>query len=131
MVGIIVAGHGQFASGLISAARLLLGDPPVLGVDFSGESAEALERDMDRAVGSFPEGQPLLILCDLKGGTPFRTAVMRTRERDNTWVLYGVNLDMLIEVCMSCNDSVHPEGGELSRKLVALGKNQMDVFELG
>ena len=45
MIGIVVTGHGNFASGIVSALKLLTGEPDALeAVDFEGsQSAETLE----------------------------------------------------------------------------------------
>ena len=76
MVGILITGHGNFPSGALSAVNLVAGNPGnVSAVDFvEGMSAEELKEKM-AAVISGIEAPEVLVLADLAGGTPFRTAV--------------------------------------------------------
>ena len=48
MLGIIATGHGNFATGMVSAVNLLAGgNPCVIPVDFEGtESEETLQRHL-------------------------------------------------------------------------------------
>lgn len=128
MIGIIVAGHGQFASGLTSAAKLLMGEVPIHAIDFSGDRVDLLEQQFTRALEDLSPCDSILILCDLAGGTPFRTAVTLTNERKNVRVLYGVNLNLLLELCMDFNDPQPSDLETLVRQLVDLGKEQVGAF---
>ena len=54
MTGLIITGHGQFASGLVSAVELLIGHQELLAaVDFkSGQSWDTLMEHLKDAVGT-------------------------------------------------------------------------------
>ena len=75
MTGIIVTGHGKFPEGILSAISLVAGKPDnTAAVNFEmGQSSEDLKGSMTRAMESL-EGDEVLILADLVGGTPFNTA---------------------------------------------------------
>ena len=75
MIGIVVTGHGHFPSGLLSAIELVVGRPEnVAAVDFVGGQSQAdLQTALDAAIRGL-EGDEVLVLADLVGGTPFNTA---------------------------------------------------------
>lgn len=104
MTGIIVTGHGHFPTGILSAVSLVAGKPEnTVGVDFEeGKSPEDLKRDMTKAVDAL-EGDEVLILADLVGGTPFNTAAAIKAQRTDKKikVIAGVNMAALVEAVFS------------------------------
>lgn len=122
MTGIIVTGHGHFPSGLLSAVSLVAGAPEnTVGVDFEdGLGTADLKAAMARAMEEL-EGEELLILADLVGGTPFNVAAaLKEESRDRRIkVLAGVNMAALVEAVFS-----RPMYGleELAAAVAAAGK---------
>ena len=96
MIWLIVTGHGNFATGLTSSLKLIAGDPQnYVAVDFPQEySVEDLERELTKALDSLKDCDGILVLSDLGGGSPFKTAVMVGYPRGNVEVLAGTNLPM-------------------------------------
>lgn len=132
MTGIIVTGHGHFPSGLLSAVSLVAGAPDnTAGVDFEeGCSPAELKEAMVRSMESL-EGEELLILADLVGGTPFNVAASLKEEfRDRRIkVMAGVNMAALVEAVFS-----RPMFGldDLAAAVLAAGKEGMkDLDGLG
>ena len=82
MTGIIVTGHGTFPEGILSAVSLVAGKPDnTQAVNFEmGQSSEDLKDSMAKAMESL-EGDEVLILADLVGGTPFNTAAALRKAR--------------------------------------------------
>ena len=76
MIGILVSGHGNFASGLTTALELLAGPQEAYqAVDFLPEhSADELKEKMQKAVAELGACDSVLILTDLTGGTPYNVA---------------------------------------------------------
>lgn len=104
MIGIIVTGHGNFASGLTSSLNLIAGYPEKYEiVDFVAEDGvEELRSKLNVAVDKLADCQAILIFSDLAGGSPFKTAVEVKMERGlNAEVIAGTNLGMLIEISMA------------------------------
>ena len=97
MVSIIIATHGAAAPALLDSAAMIIGDTPnVHTVTFQpGQGPEDLIEAYDKAVPD-PE-EPLLILVDLFGGSPYNAGARHVAERDNADVISGVNIPMLIE----------------------------------
>lgn len=130
MIGIIVTGHGDFATGVVSALKLLAGAPEALEtVDFEGtQSAEALEESLREAAARVDGGDGVLVMTDLKGGTPFNVSIrIAIGGYEKLEVVTGTNLPMLVEAYMSrmAMDDVNA----LARQIAASGKEQVQYFE--
>ena len=104
MVGILITGHGNFPSGVLSAVNLVAGNPGnVYAVDFvEGMGAEELKEKMSSVINGI-EASEILVLADLAGGTPFRTAVeLKMVMTDKTIrVIAGANMPALMEAALS------------------------------
>ena len=107
MVGILIAGHGNFPSGVFSAVALVAGSTEnVFACDFvEGMSSAELKANMTEAINK-AEGEGVLILCDLAGGTPNRTAVDLNNELTdkNIRVVAGANLPAVLDAAFSAAD---------------------------
>ena len=106
MIGVIVTGHGSFASGMYSALKLMAGKPEKFtAVDYSQQdTTDDIEfRLRDTITEMMQECTSVLILADVYEGTPYREAVeMKTKMTDiPIEVVAGVNLGMLVQVNMS------------------------------
>lgn len=141
MIGIIVTGHGQFATGLVSALKLLAGEPEaLLAVDFeAGDDIGRLEEKLKAAIGSLGSGNDeaegresgssdgILVMTDLRGGSPFNVASRLSMERPEVEVLTGTNLGMLVEAYMTRQMASDVKG--LAVSTAASGKDQVGYFE--
>lgn len=122
MTGIIVTGHGTFPEGILSAVSLVAGKPDnTEAVNFEmGQSSEDLKDSMAKAMESL-EGDEILILADLVGGTPFNTAaaLRKARTDKRIKVIAGVNMAAMVEAVFS-----RPMYGldELAVALLAAGR---------
>ena len=104
MLGLIVTGHGNFASGLQSSLRLIAGDKEnMCFVDFEEkDSVEDLTAKLSAAIDSLSNADGILFLCDLTGGSPFKTSVELSIKDDKPMeVIGGANLPMIIELSMA------------------------------
>lgn len=129
MIGLIVTGHGNFATGLTSSLNLIAGDTEnYVAVDFPVEySVEDLERELVKALDSLSDCEGVLVLSDLGGGSPFKTAVTAGFPRGNVEVLAGTNLPMLIEVNMA--RKFIEDLGALTEMAMNTGKDQIVRYE--
>ena len=107
MVGVLIAGHGNFPTGAFSAVALVAGSTDnVFACDFvEGMSSAELKANMTEAIGKM-EGEEVLILADLAGGTPNRTAVELKNEITDKKirVIAGANLPAIMDAAFSCSD---------------------------
>lgn len=103
MVKIIVTGHGEFPSGVVSALKLIVGNlTQVSYVNFlESDSTEDLRQKLKLAMSG--EGHEILVLADLLGGSPFKEAVMlqTALPQKRIEVLAGMNLPMLLTAVLT------------------------------
>ena len=132
MVGIIVTGHGYFATGLGSALQLITGiTENVELVDFEMDySTEVLKGNINAAIDRLSHCKGILILCDLAGGSPFNNAVMCKVERSEykIEVIAGTNLSMLIEGASMM--AAFEEPAEMVEALTDTGKDYILHYEM-
>ncbi|GJM58352.1 PTS fructose transporter subunit IIA [uncultured Dubosiella sp.] len=101
MIGIIITGHGRFASGMKSALEVIAGEcENVKTVDFEqGCSVQHFEEKMRETIERQHAVFGQVIICaDLVGGTPFKSSVLLTLKNSNVQVAGGTNLGLLLEV---------------------------------
>lgn len=99
MINVLLASHGSYASGLREAAEMILGDQEkfyVLGL-YPGESLEIFAEKVSRVIDETGEPENVLILTDLRNGTPFNASLLSVAKYGSTCIS-GVNLAMLLEV---------------------------------
>lgn len=131
MLGIIVTGHGQFAAGLCHANEMIAGNlPHVQKVLFEdGMNLNDYSQTLNNAIRTAVESYSgAIVLTDLKGGTPFNTAMLSSAEFDNVAILSGTNLPMLIEGGLLSQFS--ESAVELAQKLVEVGRTGVDYPSL-
>lgn len=127
MIGLIVTGHGNFGSGFTSSLNLIAGEQENYQyVDFTKEVDE-LRADLANAMDALKDCEGILVLSDLPGGSPFKTAVEVGFPRGNVVVLGGTNLPMLVEVSMARK---FIEGlDDLANMAINTGKDQVVRYE--
>lgn len=131
MLGLILTGHGHFATGLNSSLKLIAGEREDMGiVDFEeNDSIEILKDKLEKAIDSLKECSDILILCDLTGGSPFKTAVeLSVESGKNIKVIGGTNLAMLIETAMAL--AYENNLDSLVSLAVEAGKNAVNEYKL-
>jgi PTS system N-acetylgalactosamine-specific IIA component len=107
MIGIIVTGHGNFATGITSSVKLIAGMPEnYQAVDFVQEdSVDDLIKHLTNAIEALKDcKEGILVFSDLVGGSPFKTSVelaQKLKDQYHIVVLSGTNLGMLIESSMA------------------------------
>ena len=102
MLGIILTGHGGFASGLEQAMKQILGEQPqFIAIDFPESSTTArLTAQLEQAVSELDGQHDIVFLTDLLGGTPFRVASTLAMKRPGSEVITGTNLQLLLEMVL-------------------------------
>ncbi len=132
MLGLLITGHGHFATGLNSSLELIAGaQPNVALVDFEADhSIETLKENLTKAFDSLKEYDGVLVLSDLPGGSPFKTAVELKYERPDQAieVIAGTNLPLLI--ASSTMTSVFENPLDLAEAMIPEGKDSIIRFEL-
>lgn len=95
----IVIGHGEFASGIVSAVAQITGRNDVLiPVSNRGLSGDAIEAELAATVDS---SGARVIFTDLPGGSATIAARRVIRARDGLTLVAGVSLAVLLDFVMS------------------------------
>ena len=99
MIGVVVVTHGQLATELVNSTETIVGDLPRFAAVSIGwhEDTHDARAELEQAIGRVEQGQGVLILTDMFGGTPSNLA-MTFLAGNNVEVITGVNLPMLIKL---------------------------------
>jgi mannose PTS system EIIA component len=99
MIGVVVVTHGQLARELLHAAETIVGDLPrftAVSIGWHDDTQDARD-EIAQAIARVQQGEGVLILTDMFGGTPANLA-MSFLTPDSVEVITGVNLPMLIKL---------------------------------
>ncbi len=99
MIGMILVTHGRLAEELIAALEHVMGPQPNITSVCIGpeDDMEQRRRDILEGVGRVDEGEGVVLLTDMFGGTPSNLAIS-IMDRAHVEVIAGVNLPMLIKL---------------------------------
>ncbi len=132
MVGLLITGHGHFATGLGSSLKLITGNTEnIVYVDFEADhSTDTLTENINKGLDELKDCDGVLVLSDLAGGSPFKSAVecKVARPDQAIEVLAGSNLPMLIEGSMAMAAFDSPL--DMAQSLIETGKDYIVRFEL-
>ncbi len=110
MIDVIVVSHGSLANGLRDATEIIIGEQDhlkVLGL-YPGDTLATFTDKVNRIVDTCADPNQVMILADLRNGTPFNAALMIALQRGCV-VISGVNLSMMLGVLSSRDEVVMPE----------------------
>ena len=99
MIGLVLVTHGRLASEFITAMEHVVGPQLQIEAICIGpeDDMEARREDISAAVVRVDEGNGVIILTDLFGGTPSNLAISLMRS-EGVEVIAGINLPMLIRL---------------------------------
>lgn len=124
---LILMSHGNMAAETLQSAKMIVGDLIAAQV-VSMTETDGMSGTIEKLTQllNFLGDIPVLILADLKGGTPCNVAMMQMNERSNLRVLSGLNLAMVIEAAVSPIEELD----ELTDYLCDIGKSAVEKIEL-
>jgi PTS system mannose-specific IIA component len=99
MIGVLVTTHGNLGCEFLKAAELIKGSIKgvvCVSVD-QVKGMEDIKKEISTAVKKLDNGQGVLILTDLFGGTPSNISLSFLKE-GKVEVVTGVNLPMILKV---------------------------------
>lgn len=98
---ILLATHGEFATGILSALELLLGKSDnVQALCAYVDPVENFSEKVERIVSGIEEGDELIVITDILGGS-VNNEFMRYLDHSNLHLISGLNLPMLIELALN------------------------------
>ena len=99
MTGLIIATHGDLAASALEAAELLVGEQEqVETIGFRpGDSLELLLERFTQAIKRLEECEEILVLTDIKGGSPCNAATVRKAKNPKLRVVAGLSIPLLAQ----------------------------------
>src|SRR5438105_15430792 len=99
MVGVIIVTHGKLAHELLETTRIIVGKNTdniiPISVGWNDDMAD-VQKTITSSISKIDQGQGVLILTDMFGGTPSNISLSFLSE--NVEIITGVNLPMLIKI---------------------------------
>lgn len=98
MIGVVLAAHGSIAPALLEAAESIVGPlENVRALSITAGDDPGIWRSLVHdAIRDLDDGQGVLVLCDMFGGTPANLCL--GVDSGQVVVVTGVNLPMLLKV---------------------------------
>ncbi len=105
MIGLVLVSHGRLAQELLAAMEHVVGPQERVRVVSIGpdDDMEQRRREILEAVESVDEGDGVIVLTDMFGGTPSNLAISLL-GRPKLEVIAGINLPMLIKLASTRAD---------------------------
>lgn len=124
---VIVTAHGRFAEGIASAIHLVVGPMPHLHIiNFEeGKTPQEIDEALKKAYESEKDRDLIVVLADLKGGTPFNRAVMTLSCYNKVRILSGLNFASLYQALTADSGTID----EIIDEIVAVGREGICVYE--
>lgn len=99
MIGLVLVTHGRLAEEFIAATEHVVGPQEALRAICIGpdDDMDLRKTEIQEAVKEVNQGDGVIILTDMFGGTPSNLA-LALMEKGKVEVLAGINLPMLIKV---------------------------------
>jgi len=98
-VGVVIVTHYRLGHEFLQALRLIVPEAPefhAVAIE-PNQTIEAMRRAIDDALRAADEGQGVLVVTDMFGGTPSNISLSFLEDR-RVEVVTGVNLPMLIKL---------------------------------
>lgn len=99
MIGLVLVTHGRLAEEFIAATEHVVGAQEQIRAVCIGpdDDMEKRRKDILDAVGAVDDGDGVILLTDMFGGTPSNLAIS-VMDKAKVEVIAGVNLPMLIKL---------------------------------
>ena len=99
MIGIVIVSHSNIGCEMVQVTQRIIPETKHMrGVSVeSNDPPESIRREISDAIESVNQGDGVLILTDMFGGTPSNIC-LTFLDPDNTEVISGFNMPMLIKL---------------------------------
>jgi PTS system mannose-specific IIA component len=134
MIGMVLVTHGRLAAEFVAALEHVVGKQARIGAICIGpeDDMEQRRRDILDCVTQVDEGDGVVLLTDMFGGTPSNLA-MSVLNRPKVEVIAGVNLPMLIKLASVRKSEKLPDAvaaaQEAGRKYISVASQLLDTAE--
>jgi mannose PTS system EIIA component len=132
MIGLVLVTHGKLAAEFLAALEHVVGKQKRVGAICIGpdDDMEQRRQDILDCVDAVDEGDGVVLLTDMFGGTPSNLAIS-VLNRPRVEVIAGVNLPMLIKLASVRSKEKLPEAvaaaQEAGRKYISVASQLLDT----
>lgn len=104
MTHYIVASHGKFAYGVVDTLKILLGEQENIEYicAYSEQANESIEDKVKEVIDNIKEGEEVIVLTDLLGGSLTNEFVKYMNE--SIHIVAGINILLIIEILLGNKD---------------------------
>jgi PTS system mannose-specific IIA component len=122
-VGGVIVSHGQLANELLAAAETVVGDLSHIAAVSIGwhDDVETASSEVERAIKQVSQGNGVVLMTDMFGGTPTNISAMFIKD-DEVELVTGVNLPMVIKLASQNKETTL---ADLSRAIEDQGKQSI------
>ena len=103
MCKLVIVGHGNFPSGVLSAVSLLVGNNEnICAFDLDkNETHEGFEQKIKELLDN---NDKVIVVADLTGGAPHQIDARLILEsgKMNQYIISGINLALVVDLAMKC-----------------------------
>ena len=120
--------HGPIGAAIIEAVRCIIGtDEGLYALSVNEYSALGLAQKLENLIVDSDDGDGVILMASLKGGSCWNVSAMSSRNRRNVRTLSGVNLPMVLSF-MTKREKLSLD--DLATKLAEDGKRGIDFLNL-
>lgn len=125
---VILISHGRFSEEILKSAEMILGPQKnVYPITFlENDSMQTLKDRTEEKLKKL-SGEEVVIITDLKGGTPCNVAFL-LKKTYNFTLLTGLNLPILLEALIS--KDIENNSEVLGDKLIDVGSHSIEKISL-
>lgn len=119
-IGGVIVSHGQVANELLAATETVVGALSHITAVSIGwhDDVELAKGEISRAIKTVSDGNGVLLLTDMFGGTPTNISAMFIKENE-VEIVTGVNLPMVIKLASQNREMTL---GEMAKEVEEQGK---------
>ena len=123
---LLLATHGNLGEGLLDSYEMIAGKTENIEIVKLTESGVGdFKENLHNKLKKLSATEKVLVLCDLKGGTPYNESFMYSLENPGKIeVITGVNLPMLIEIGFLAESET--DSSLLAETAVNVGKESIE-----
>lgn len=125
MIHFVFCGHGTFGTSINDSLEMLLPEVEEVSVINFYKTMDTTDlSDKIKKVINENAEKPLLFVCDIVGGAPFKLCAMESLDNENIRVIAGVNLAAVLEVYFQRENDID----EVIETMVRTTKESIDFF---
>lgn len=128
MVRMILASHGELATGMKNSLKMIIGDvSQVEALAAYGDDGVNFREAIEERLNGKRDDEVLVIATDIPGGSVNTEVMDLARKRKNVFVVTGMNLPLILEIA-TAGDSV--DGDRINGALRQARESMKNCSEL-